>query len=200
MIDQLNATAHDGTRILLSPFLPGDVGRVFELCQDADIQRWTTIPSPYSMSNAEQYVNEYTPPAWREVAAGTFSIDGDGPELAWGIRLASDGLVGAIGLKPYGDRCMEIGWWLGASWRGRGIMHAAAETVVGVGFAQLDAAEIRWRAAVGNYPSAFVAQRIGLAYQGVVRTDRGIHKDEPHWSAAIRTGDPIAPRDDWPKL
>lgn len=199
MIDQLEATAHDGTRMLLSPFAAGDVGRVFEICQDPEIQKWTTVPSPYLMSHAEQYVNEYAPVAWRQVAAGAFSIEDDGPELTWGIRLVTDGLVGAIGLKPGGRRRMEIGWWLGPSWRGRGIMRAAAETVVGMGFDTLGAAEISWHAVVGNHPSAFVAQRVGFAYQGVINVDRGIHKDEPNWSAVIRQGDPIAPRD-WPKL
>ena len=199
---QLTATTRDGLPISLTPFTGADVERVHELCQDPEIQRWTTVPSPYPPEAAEGFVNEYAATAWRQLEAGTLSVEQAGPALVWGVRVGEGspltGLWGSIGLKLHGDRELEIGWWLGAGARGHGIMRAAVARLVETAFspeAPLRATAVHWYAFLGNLPSAAVAQRTGFGYTGV--TD---HLGRPHWSAIIHPGDPIAPRDDWPAL
>ncbi|MDR1768954.1 MAG: GNAT family N-acetyltransferase [Propionibacteriaceae bacterium] len=198
----LATTTRDGLPLVLSPFTADDVGRVHELCQDPEVRRWTTVPDPYPRSAAEEFVLRSTPPAWEAVDAGAFDANREGPELTWAIRVPEGelaGLWGSSGLRPLGGGVLEIGYWLGAGARGRGIARAAAALLVETAFAwPLNADEVRWYAALGNLPSARIAQRTGFAYAGVTRNPRC--GDAESWSAVIRPGDPIAPRDDWPDL
>lgn len=201
-LDQLTTTTRKGLPVIMAPFVPAEAGRVFELCQDKEIQRWTTVPSPYPRGAADQFVEEYTPPAWREVADGRFSSQKAGTELVWGVRVGGDspltGLWGSLGLKRHGNGAVEIGWWLGAAVRGRGIMRAAVEKVVEAAFDPafvIRASVVQWFALVGNVPSAAIAQRTGFRFTGTCD-----HATGRCWSAVIEPGDVIGPRDDWPDL
>ena len=201
-LDRLTTTTRSGLPVVLTPFSLNEAERVFELCQDREIQRWTTVPSPYPRGTAEQFVREYTPPAWREVSDGRFSTQKTGTELVWGVRVGGDspltGLWGSLGFKRHGGGEIEIGWWLGAAVRGRGIMRAAVAAVVEAGFAPeypLRADIIRWYALVGNFGSAAIAQRTGFRFTGICDHPTGLC-----WSAMIEPTDPIQPRDDWPDL
>lgn len=199
---RLTTTTRAGLPVVLTPFTAADAGRVFELCQDPEIQRWTTVPGPYQREAAEDFVNEFAPAAWRQLAEGSFTTRQRGPELIWGVRIGEEsslgGLWGSIGLKPAGEGVVEIGWWLGAAARGHGIMRAAVARLIELAFsaeAPIQAAGVRWYALVGNLPSAAIAQRTGFTFTGIVEK-----LDRPHWSAVIHPGDPIAPRNDWPVL
>ncbi len=199
---RLTTTTRGGLPVVLEPFGDADIERVFEFCQDREIQRWTTVPRPYLREAAEQYVREYAAIAWRGVADGTFTAEQEGPELIWGVRVGDGspltGLWGSIGLRPLGAGEVEIGWWLGPQARGHGIMRAAVALLLQTSFAPrgpIRATAVRWHALVGNLPSATIAQRTGFSYTGVVEK-----LDRPHWSAIIHPGDPIAPRNDWPVL
>ena len=201
-LDQLTATTRSGLPLILTPFCPNDAQRVFELCQDSEIQRWTTIPKPYLRKTAEQFVNEYTPPAWREVGNARFSTRKEGTELVWAVRIGGDspltGLWGSLGLKRHGNGEIEIGWWLGAAVRGRGIMRAAVAEVIATAFSPqypIQASVIKWYAMIGNLDSATIAQRTGFGFTGTCQHAIGIC-----WSAEIGPTDPIQPRDDWPDL
>ncbi|MGC3955986.1 MAG: GNAT family N-acetyltransferase [Propionicimonas sp.] len=187
---------------MLSPFTAQDVERVHELCQDPEIQRWTTVPSPYLREAAEEFVGKYAAAAWRQLDDGSFTTALGGPELIWGVRVGDGspltGLWGSLGLRPHGFGEVEIGWWLGAGVRGQGVMRAAVARLLEVAFAPdgpLRATAVRWYAFVGNLPSVAIAQRTGFDYTGIVE-----RLDRPHWSAVLDAGDPIAPRGDWPPL
>jgi len=202
----LSTAARGGAPVLLSPLTPDDVERVYELCQDEAIQRWTTVPSPYAMGDARFFVCDCCPLAWQQMADGTFSCDDEGPELVWGVSLDAKssvpGLWGCVGLKRHGAGRLEIGWWLGSPVRGMGIMRAAAATVVETALAPqgpICASEIIWHAKVGNLASANIAARIGFTWAGVIETTWH-DAPQPAWSAAIRAGDPIEPKDGWPEL
>lgn len=198
---RLTSTTRAGLPVVLAPFTPADIGRVFELCQDPEIQRWTAVPSPYLREAAEGFVTEYAAAGWHQLAEGTFAADRPGQELIWGVRVDGGplgGLWGSTGLRPVGDGVVEIGWWLGAGARGHGIMRAAVARVIELAFsvnAPIRASAVRWYALEGNLPSAAIAQRTGFSYTGIVEK-----LDRPHWSAIIHPGDPIAPRNDWPAL
>ena len=53
-------------RLLLRPFGPQDTDAVHAACQDPDIQRWTTVPSPYEREHAEEFVAQMVPDGWRD--------------------------------------------------------------------------------------------------------------------------------------
>ncbi|MGH3450260.1 MAG: GNAT family N-acetyltransferase, partial [Haloechinothrix sp.] len=42
--------------LLLRPWQPQDAEAVYRACRDPEIQRWTTVPSPYLREHAEHFV------------------------------------------------------------------------------------------------------------------------------------------------
>src|SRR5437763_16707665 len=75
-------------RLLLRPIGPDDVAAVYAACQDPQIQRWTTVPSPYLLEHAEQFAREYAPKAWSSGAAAVFAV----------TDLGNGDLLGSMGL------------------------------------------------------------------------------------------------------
>ncbi|SDO51247.1 Protein N-acetyltransferase, RimJ/RimL family [Microbacterium sp. ru370.1] len=145
-------------RLKLSAPRKDDVAAVHAECQDAAIQRFTTVPSPYLRSDAETFV-ELTRTWWAE-----------GSEATWAIRL--DGLlVGMIGLAKLASGGPEIGYWVSSRVRGRGVASEAARAVVEWAFAPdcPSIERIEWRAVVGNVGSARVARSVGFRYEGLLR-------------------------------
>lgn len=205
-LHRLTTTTRSGLPVVLSPFTAADIERVRDIVQDPEIPRWTFVPSPYSLADAESFVGGYAATAWQQVAEGAYTTALGGPELVWGVSIGegSDpsgppaGLHGSIGLRPAGDGAVEIGWWLGPDARGHGVIRAAVALLIEVAFSPetpIRARAVHWHAFLGNLPSAVIAQRTGFRYTGIEE-----RLDRPHWSAVIEPGDPIAPRDDWPQL
>lgn len=97
-------------RLVLSIPTAADVDAITDACQDPEVPRWTTVPSPYTRENAEEFVEQVV--RWWA----------DGEETVWAIR--RDGaLAGMIGLHRItahthgGDA--EIGYWGTAAFRGQ---------------------------------------------------------------------------------
>ena len=188
-----------GPRVVLS--IPGeaDIDRIAELCQDATIARWTTIPVPYSRADAEGFVLDLVTGGW---ARGT--------NCTWAIRSSPRGqLDGVIGLDDIGDGKAEIGYWLAPDARGRGLMSEAvalaceyaftAESGPSAAAPGLGLRRLVWHAYVGNAASASVARRAGFRYEGFRRLgglQRGIRLDD--WQAGLLRDDPREPTSGWP--
>jgi predicted carbohydrate-binding protein with CBM5 and CBM33 domain len=62
-----------GSKVVLRPWTADDANEVFAACQDAEIQRWTTVPSPYTFDDAVGYVTEVAREAWDNGGAQTSS-------------------------------------------------------------------------------------------------------------------------------
>ncbi|KDA06480.1 acetyltransferase [Microbacterium sp. CH12i] len=137
-----------------------DVDAITAACQDPEISRWTTVPSPYSRDDGSGFV-ELVAEWWAE-----------GVETVWGI-FYDDVLVGIVGLHritphPTGGAA-ELGYWATAESRGNGYMVEAARAVIEWAFAELKLARITWRAVVGNVTSARTARALGFRYEGLMR-------------------------------
>lgn len=178
-------------RLVLHAPTDADVDAITDACQDPELPRWTTVPSPYSREDAEAFVRLVTE-HWN---AGT--------EAVWGVY-ADGGLVGMIGLHNRTDHftgaTAELGYWVAASARGNGYLVEAAHAVIDWGFADLGLARIRWQAVVGNVPSARAARALGFRYEGLQRqaltSQRG--RDDG-WIAGLLPDDDRTPVD-WPVL
>ncbi|WP_394685274.1 GNAT family N-acetyltransferase [uncultured Microbacterium sp.] len=146
------------TRLELSAPHEGDVAAIHAECQDAAIQRFTTVPSPYLPADAETFVG-LTRAWWAE-----------GSEATWAVRLEGR-LVGMVGLAKLPTGGPEIGYWISSSVRGQGLATEAAAALVDWGFAPEQPAvqRIEWRAVVGNLGSARVARALGFRYEGLLR-------------------------------
>jgi RimJ/RimL family protein N-acetyltransferase len=151
---------------------PDDAPAVYRACQDPDIQRWTTVPSPYAETDAVRFVTG-APAAWA-----------DGSVAAFGVFDAASGeLLGSQGLDLAGGAA-ELGYWTAPWARGRGVTERAGRLVLAWAFDALGLHRVRWRAVVGNHASRLVAARLGMRPEGVVRS--GL---VPH--------DGTAPQDGW---
>lgn len=149
-------------RLLLRPFDAADASAVYDACQDQDIQRWTTVPSPYLREHAEQFTAGYAPQAWASGAGAMFAVT----ELADGRPL------GAVGLhfdRGRDDGIAEIGYWTAPHGRGRGVTTEAVAEVCAWAFATCGVQRLDWYAEVGNVASRRVAEKVGFVMEGTLR-------------------------------
>ncbi len=178
-------------RLVLRAPTDADAAAIEAACQDPEIPRWTTVPSPYARKDADDFVR-LVDEWWAS-----------GVETVWAI-FAEDRLVGMIGLhdiaRHHAGGHAEIGFWAGREARGRGYMTEAARAVVDWGFSELRLARIAWRAVAGNVPSARTARALGFRYEGLQRqaltSPRG--RDDG-WFAGLLPDDDRSPVD-WPVL
>lgn len=179
-----------GERLLLAVPVAADIDRITELCQDPDIQRWTTLPSPYTHEHAEGFVEDLVRTGWQTEK-----------DLTWAIRSPEDRVVlGMIGLRSEGDGAAEVGFWLARDARGRRLASRALRLVADYAFADvgLGLTHLHWRASVGNWPSRRVAWSCGFRVEGKLRggvARRGVREDI--WVATLGAGEPMRPASPW---
>jgi len=179
-----------GDGVLLAPPTRDDVDVIIELCQDEDVQKWTTIPSPYTREDGEKFLSDIVEPGWKSTT-----------NLTWAVRNQEDrSVIGMIGLHQRDPSSAEIGFWMGAPFRGKGLMTAAVRLVCEYGLDPDGAAMERvvWRAAPGNWGSRRVAWRLGFTFEGTVRSDllqRGVRRD--CWVGTLLAGEPMEPKGSW---
>ena len=87
------------------------------------------------------------------------------------LGLYVDGtLVGAVGLSAdpiSGNR--EIGYWIGHSHEGRGVVTRACRALITHAFAELGCHRITIRAGTANARSRAIAERLGFRHEGTLR-------------------------------
>ena len=146
----------DGT-LTLRPWRVDDADAVYRACQDPDIQRWTQVPVPYTRADAEDFVTELAPAAWRGGTGVVFAVvDG------------SDSLLASIGVvdldRP--NRSCEIGYWVAPDARRHGVASGATALLsawVGEAF---DVDRVELYTAPENVASQGVAARVGFRRDG----------------------------------
>jgi RimJ/RimL family protein N-acetyltransferase len=176
-------------RTVLSVPVAADVDAIFAACQDADIQRYTTVPSPYLREHAEHFIT-HSRQRWA-----------DRVEATWAIR-ENGVLAGMIGLHGLPGGQPELGYWMARPARGRGLLAEAAAAVIDWGFAHdgAHAARIEWRAVVGNRASARAAQALGFRYEGTLRQALAgpLGRDDAWIAGLLATDDRVPQRWDVP--
>jgi RimJ/RimL family protein N-acetyltransferase len=138
-----------------------DVDAVVRAVQDPEIERWLTIPWPYGIEQAHQWLRTSS----AGLAAGT--------DLATLIVDAEDGRLlgsaGIHGLDPESGRC-GAGYWLVAEERGRGIATRGLGLLCRYAFDDLGAERIEVWVEPDNAASLAVAERIGFHREGLLRS------------------------------
>ncbi|MGW1258386.1 GNAT family N-acetyltransferase [Streptomyces sp. NPDC002513] len=156
-------------RLLLRTVDPGDADAVFAAAQDPDIQRWTTIPSPYLREHAEVFVGRIAPDGWADASMFTF-----------GVFLPSGELVSMLGLTMRSLDVAEVGYWTAKEHRGNGYVTEATLTAARWAFTERSIDRLEWRAEVGNAGSRAVAERAGFSIEGILRSaiiNKGVRRD-----------------------
>ena len=145
-------------RLVLRPYRPDDAEAVHRACQDASIQRWLRVPSPYTEADAVQFATETTVRARAEGRGLLTAVEADGE------------FVGSAGLHlTPGALGPGVGYWMAPWARGRGYATEAARALAGWGL-RLGAARVHLLADVDNAASQAVAVRAGFVREGVLRS------------------------------
>jgi RimJ/RimL family protein N-acetyltransferase len=153
-----------GRGLVLRTWLPEDLDELLDACQDPEIQRWTTLPSPYRPEHAEIFLAGCAL-RWVQGLASFAITDTAGQSLL--------GSIGFVGLPDEG--VVEVGYWVAPSARGRGVATAATRLICDWALDVLGFNRVEWQAYVGNDLSRRVAQRCGFTFEGTLR-QRGFQR------------------------
>jgi RimJ/RimL family protein N-acetyltransferase len=140
----------------------GDVEAIVAACNDPQIATFLdrVIPSPYTADDARAYL-DLTRDGWNAGTIANFAIVEDGRP------------VGSIGVRWFDGFDLgsaEVGYWVAAEARGRGICTRALRLVAP--WALQRAERLQLRADVDNGPSNRVAEKAGFTREGVLRSSR----------------------------
>jgi RimJ/RimL family protein N-acetyltransferase len=149
-------TLRDGD-LVLRPKRPDDVDAITAACQDPEIPRWTFVPSPYTRADAEAFLARSA----EEEAAGrsaNFLV----------VAASDDRLLGSFSVMEidreagYG----EIGYWMAAEARGRGIATCALRLLAGWARGELGLTRLEVLPHKDNLASRRVAEKAGFTDTG----------------------------------
>lgn len=172
-------------RLLLRPLGPADADAVHAACQDPEIPRWTTVPSPYTPDHAADFTGRICPEGWRDDSLYNFGVF----TLDTGVLVGCMGLVRLAGL-PAPDHQAELGYWTVKEHRGKGYTAEAGRAVCAWAFDTLGAERVEWYAEAGNEGSRAVALKIGFVMEGTIRSKiihEGTRRDA--WSGSLLPSD-----------
>ena len=171
----LDSPLTDGT-VALREWTDADVEAMTAPLNDAEIARWTRVPSPYTRADAEDFLERM------EARRAT------GEELALAIVSAADGeLLGSMSVRVSSreNGRGELGYLVFERARGQGVATRAARLLARYAFERLDLRRVEILAAVGNAASQRVAEKAGFTREGVLRSymdNRGERLDMVAWS------------------
>jgi len=151
-----------GGEVTLRPWEPADTAFVFDSCQDADVQRWTRVPTPYTALHAATFIERHARPQPEEDGA-FFAI----------TRTDTGEVLGSMSFNhiDWAFAAAEAGYWVARDARGQGVATSALVSLVEWGRRELRLVEERLRVLAGNLASQRVAERAGFAASGIDRSD-----------------------------
>ncbi len=139
--------------IVLRPLEDDDAPRlVAAIGDDPDLDRWTSIPFPYSSQRAHEFI--------ASTDESAFAI----------LDRGSGDLLGGIGARAYDAAIVDIGYWVRADARGRGVATRALALLARFAFDELGAARVQLRTELDNVGSQRVAEKAGFTREGVLRS------------------------------
>ncbi len=168
-------TLRDGD-LALRPKRPGDIDAVTEACQDPEIQRWTFVPSPYTRADAEAFFAKSAEEQAAGAAAHWLAVDEDGALLGSFSVMELDREPG------YG----EIGYWVTAAARGRGVATRGVRLLTGWALGELGLTTLEVLPHKDNAPSRRVAEKAGYADTGELRGAPRAGVEEPVYAVYRR--------------
>ena len=136
-----------------------DIPRITEVCQDAEVQRYTRVPAPYTEDHARAFVD----------LAATGLAEATGLHLVV-VDAHDDRVLGAVGLAiDRRDASGEIGYWVAPEVRRQGVTTTACRTLLGHAFDVVGLGYVALWAAADNPASNGVARRLGCTHEGTAR-------------------------------
>jgi RimJ/RimL family protein N-acetyltransferase len=167
-------TLRDGD-LVLRPKRRDDLDAITAACQDPEIPRWTFVPSPYTRADAEAYFEHSAKEAEAGRAINLLAVD------------AQDRLLGSFGLMEldrepgYG----EIGYWVVAEARGRGVATRALRMLADWARDELRLTTIEVLPHKDNLPSRRVAEKAGFVDTGELVGSPRAEIEEPIYAVYV---------------
>jgi RimJ/RimL family protein N-acetyltransferase len=143
----------------LRPWAAADAGALASAWADPEVTRWSTPPGAASEPAAEQWIGGEAERRERGIALD-LAVAVEGAPLP----------VGEVGLAHFdaARRVAEVGWWVSADFRGRGIAGRALRLVADWALDELSVAGLFARIDAANPASGAVAAAAGFERQGTV--------------------------------
>jgi RimJ/RimL family protein N-acetyltransferase len=138
--------------VLLRPYEKGDVPAIVAACQDPEISRWTSVPSPYTEADALQW------------------LESDEEETFAIVDRSTGELLGSIGVRYPAGGIGEAGYWVKRGARGRGIATRALALLSRWALGEKELGRFQVRVDVENEASQRVAEKAGFVREGVLRS------------------------------
>ena len=135
-----------------------DVGAMVSHCRDPEMQRWTTVPSPYDDADARRWI-ALSRKQWAAGDSAVFAI----------VFAGDDEYVGGIDLRSGPWPAGEIGYGVRPEVRGRGVALRAVRLLSGWALDELCLVRVQIVTDVENVASQRVAERAGFTREGVLR-------------------------------
>lgn len=148
----------------LRPWTLEDTENLAKYANNNNVAKYLTnaFPHPYTIENAHSFIAMVA----AQNPTSVFAIEVDGEA------------VGSIGLHAQSDimcKNMELGYFLGEPFWGKGIVTAAVQQMVGYGFQHFDITRIYARPYGNNLASQKVLEKAGFKLEA--RIEKNIYKN-----------------------
>ena len=145
--------------IHLEPLTQADVPDMLALTGDADIIRFTRVPTRADEQFVRDWIGRYEG-GWEDGSRAGFSVRGrDGAFVGFAALVDLD----------LERREAELGYMVAPAARGRGVARRSVELLTHWAFDALELLRVELRIDVENAPSARVAEGAGYRLEGVLR-------------------------------
>ena len=177
----------------LRPIVPEDAEDVFKGCQDPEIPKFTTIPSPYSMDLALAFTGKHALERHANLSEFIFAVEDSSLKIS-GIYKNSDdsevstssndyktsevaissihsNFAGVISLHTIdlANHRAEIGYWLNKESRGHGIGTSAVKLITEYGLMIMGFQRIYGLVDTRNEASKRILLKAGYEYEGTLK-------------------------------
>lgn len=146
-------------RLTLRKFEEKDIFNVAKYGNDKEIHNNTlTVPFPYTKEDAQKFY---------EKSVENYSKEDEGFQY---IIEDKNGFVGLLGVhKPENNLRVELGYWMGKQFRGKGYMSEALEAVSNYLLKEHIFERVYLMTFIWNKASLKVAEKAGFILEGVLR-------------------------------
>ncbi|MFD2247067.1 GNAT family N-acetyltransferase [Pontibacter ruber] len=128
------------------------------------LRQWLPfIDQSQSVKDTEHFLRSVTAP-------------GNRSDLVFAI-LYEEEVVGIIGYKQidYVNQKLEIGYWLGEPYQGKGIMLRSCAALVRHAFNSMNMNRVQINVGVGNEKSSNIPKKLGFVFEGIERDGELLH-------------------------
>jgi RimJ/RimL family protein N-acetyltransferase len=139
--------------VALRPFVDADVPAIVAACQDPEIPRWTSVPSPYTEEDARSFLA-----GWPNVHS--FAV----------VDASDDELLGCVSYQLLNHSRATFGYWVVREARGRGVGSCALRLLSRFALREHGLARVQLIVEPDNVASIRVAENAGFQREALLRS------------------------------